>query len=105
MADEERYSVRVWDSDEFFAVLESFPPAQQERITDFMANHLAVRPRVMIPGVLKELKGNWSGVYQLECGGPRRLLYEVDDSGHAVTIIYLGHHPQWGKRRPLGGSA
>lgn len=66
-----------------------------------MAQHLPARPKVMIPGVLKELKGQWAGIYQFECGGPRRMLYEVNEEQRVVTIIYLGNHPRWEKRRPV----
>ena len=99
MADEPPYRVEVWDLDEFFTILQTFPPAQQERITDFMAVHLSVRPTVMIPGVLKRLSGKWANTYQLECGRNRRLLYEVDDGTRTVKIVYLGFHPEWEKRR------
>ncbi len=101
MAGDQTYHIEVWDPDEFFAILETFPRSQQDRVTDFMANHLAVRPKVMIPGQLKELKGKWSGVYQLECGRGRRLLYEVDERGKKARILYLGDHPEWQKRRPI----
>ncbi len=53
------------------------------------------------PGSMKEVKARWRGVYQFECGGSRRMLYEVDDSFRVVRIIYLGEHPEWGKSRPI----
>ena len=101
MAGQAPHSVEVWKLDAFFAVLATFPPAQQKRITDFMAGHLSERPKVMVPGQLKELKGAWSGVYQLDCGKGRRLLYEVDDGARKVRIIYLGEHPEWDKRHKM----
>jgi hypothetical protein len=55
----------------------------------------------MIPGLLKALKGTWTGIYQFECGGGRRLLYEVDDAARTVRILYLGNHPEWHKRKPI----
>ena len=101
MADAAPYRIELWDTGDFFAMLESFPASQHERVTDFMANHLQVRPRVLIPGQLKQLKARWRGIYQFECGGSRRLLYEVDDSRRVVRIIYLGEHPEWEKSHPL----
>ena len=100
MAEQAPYRVDVWDLDEFFRVLATFPLSQQERVTEFMANHFATRPKAMIPGVLKALRGPWSGTYQLECGGGRRLLYEIDEIERAVRIVYLGSHPEWERRRP-----
>lgn len=96
--DEATYSVEVWDLDEFFEILERFPESQQQRVTEFLSLHLTTRPRTMIPGLLKELKGKWKGVYQFECGGPRRLLYEVDEQARKVRVTYLGEHPDWDKR-------
>jgi len=102
MAEEEAlYSVNPWDMEEFFQVLQTFPPAQQERVIQFMAQHFTRRPKVMIPGQLKALRGKWQGTFQLECGGGRRLLYEVDEQRRAVNIIYLGDHPEWDKHRKM----
>jgi len=95
------YRINVFDG--FFAILETFPASQQELITEFMALHFTVRPRVMVPGKLKELKGAYRGVYQLECGGGRRLLYEIDEPKKLVQIIYLGNHPEWEKRQKMRG--
>jgi mRNA-degrading endonuclease RelE of RelBE toxin-antitoxin system len=99
MAQEAPYNVEAWDIDEFFEILMTrLPDAQQKRITDFMAGWLTQRPKQMIPGQLKELKGKWKGVYQLDCG-TRRLHYEVDDATRTVRIISLGEHPDWSHRR------
>lgn len=101
MAEQEAkpYSIKVWDMDEFFAELQTFPDAQQKRITDFMAGYLRTKPRTIIPGQLTEMHGRWEGVFSLECGKSRRLMYEVDDATRTVRIIYLGKHPEWEKRR------
>ncbi len=95
------YGIEVFEG--FWDALKTFPPAQQELIIEFMAQHFTLRPRVMIPGKLKELKGTYRGTYQLECGGGRRLLYEIDEPGKKVRIVYLGNHPEWEKRRKNPG--
>lgn len=97
------YSVEVWDTDEFFAMLATFPEDQQDRVTQLMANHLTTRPSQTRPPMLKRLKGVQAHLYQFECGGPRRLLYEIDQPNRRVLIVYLGQHPEWEKRGKVGG--
>lgn len=90
------YRVEVYS--DFWDALERLPKSQQARVTEFMARHFAVRPRVIIPGQLKRLKGNHSGLFQLNAG-KNRLLYEVEDvPERVVRIVYLGPHPDWKKR-------
>lgn len=93
---EQEYRVEVYEG--FWEDLARLSEAQQLRITDFMALHFAVRPRVVIPGQLKRLKATYSHLYQLDCGKDR-LLYEVDDDRMTVRIVYVGPHPDWSKRR------
>jgi mRNA-degrading endonuclease RelE of RelBE toxin-antitoxin system len=87
--------------DEFFAKLGSLPASQQERVTELMAGHLTRAPKEMHPPLLKALHGTWRGVYQFELGQDNRLLYEVDSDARVVRIVFLGHHPQWDRRRPF----
>ena len=103
MADQApRYSVEVWDLDEFFSILGSLPESQQTRVTELMAGHLGRAPRRTLPPLLKELRGKWKGVYQFELGNDCRLLYEVEDSPRkTVRIFFLGKHPEWDKRRKM----
>lgn len=82
----------------FLAAFFELPVAQQQRVAELMNGHLKRNPKQMNPPLLKQLKGAHSHLRQFECGGPRRLLYEVDDAAMKVTIVYLGGHPEWEKR-------
>ena len=99
MAEPAPYSVEVYKG--FWVALETQPPSQQGRVTQFMVSHLSVRPRATIPGQSKRLKATYSHLYQLDCGKDR-LLYEVDDDLRTVRIVYLGPHPEWEKRGKKG---
>ena len=88
------YRVEAWDWDEFCAEMEKCPASQQERVSELLAQVLPANPKATRPPLLKKLKGQFSHMWQLECGD-RRLIYTVDDERHAVRIEYFGMHPKW----------
>lgn len=98
---EAEYRVEVFNG--FWEALERLPAAQQDRVTELMDGHLVRDPKRMHPPMLKQLKGRFAHLYQFECGKSKRLLYEVDDAGRTVRIVYLGEHPEWEKRGKMGG--
>jgi len=97
-----RYSVEVWDWDDYWAAFEALPEAQQVRVSELMANHLPFRPNQMRPPLLKQLHGTHSHLKQFECGS-HRLIYEVLEDEAKVRVVFLGLHPPWEKRAKVGG--
>ena len=92
-SDEPLYRVEA-DWDNYFEQLRRCPESQQERITHFVANILPLNPKATHPPLLKKLKGQYSHMWQFECGN-RRLIYTVNDDTRAVLIEYFDLHPTW----------
>ena len=86
-------------------VLGEMKPGHVNKVMRFLDSHASRTPTVPIPVSLKELRGQWRGLWQFEVGDKRgayRLIYTVDEARCVIRIEYLGPHPDW-RRATDGG--
>lgn len=86
-------------SEDVWREIEKLPESAQEKIFALWRDQLRHTPTKRIPGKLKELKGEYKGLYQYEVTGSERMVFSVDEAERKVYIEYVGKHPDWSRRR------
>ena len=72
--------------------LEKEYPERTADCVEFLKNHLEDRTQAI--GILKKLKGRYSGILQYDITKDNaRVWYKVDKAGKLVIIKHAGHHP------------
>lgn len=100
MSPEPSGEYRIEASDEVWDALAKMPEGRADKVFRFWQGHLRHTPTRRIPGIVKELKGEYKGAYQFDVSRELRMIYWVDEAEQTVYIEYLGPHPDWSKRRP-----
>jgi len=65
-------------------------PKQMEECETFLHN----TPLVRLPGKVKKLKGQLTGIMQYEVTSKHRVWYVVNQDTETVEVIYAGAHPK-----------
>jgi len=69
------------------------------RLIALLRDQVRWRPRQLVPGRIKALRGEHSGRYQAALARRYRAIWSVDDDRRAVRLEYLGPHPDWKRGR------
>lgn len=69
------------------ALADRLPPEVAEAAVEFITGPLLDSPR----RVGKPLDEELAGIYSARLGRSWRVLYEIDDSGHAVIVLDIRH--------------
>ena len=79
-------------TEEQWQAIERLPrAAQREDVLDFLMTYVCYWPKRRRPdGQLKELKGEYKGLWQYDIDRAYRLIYSVDEDAKTVNIEYVG---------------
>ena len=69
------------------ALADRLPPDVAAAAAEFITGPLLANPR----RVGKPLGEELAGIYSARLGRSRRVLYEIDDTGHAVLVLDIRH--------------
>ena len=93
------YTVEIEDA--HWNEFASWGERRLDGVLAFLRDHVSHTPTARVPGKLKQLRGEYRGLYQFSVDRQHKVIYRVDEQEKKVYIEYVGRHPDW--RRSRGG--
>lgn len=89
----------VLTEDDWEAIKRLPRESQQVETFKWLWGHVSQTPAMSVPGKVKQLKGAFSHLHQLDIGDGYRIIYRVDEAEKRVYVEEIGSHPDWRKSR------
>jgi len=86
-----RYAVKLSNKAE--AGLRRLHSTTRSKVQDILDNFLSNTPLLRVPGKVKKLKGEYTGILQYDVTDSVRIRYFVDEKENIVYVDYIGPHP------------